>query len=78
MKSILIKKIVKSCLFKLFLMDFILFVLFKYYQPFCEPCIDGADCPPCLSKEQYFIIYFGLAANLIFGLYCLYKIKRSN
>ena len=24
----------------------------------CEPCLDNIDCPPCLSKEQYFIIYF--------------------
>ena len=30
----------------------------------CEPCLDNIDCPPCLSKEQYFIIYFEAAKLL--------------
>lgn len=72
----LIKKTSKSCLFKLLLLDLTLVLLFKYYQPLCEPCIDGADCPPCLSKQQYFIIYLGLGMNLISGIYCLYKNRK--
>jgi uncharacterized membrane protein len=73
----LIKKISKSCLFKLFLLDLILIFLFMYYQPLCEPCIDGADCPSCLSKQQYFIIYFGLGINLLSGIYCLYRSRKN-
>jgi len=71
------KKIIKSCLLKLFLIDLLLLILFRYYQPLCEPCLDALDCPPCLSKQQYFIIYFGLGANLILGFYCFYKHRNK-
>ena len=65
-------------MFKLFLIDLILFLLFRYYQPMCEPCLYNIDCPPCLSKEQYFIIYFGIAINTIFAIFWLFKrIKRK-
>jgi uncharacterized membrane protein len=70
-------KITKSCFSKIILLDFLLFLVFRHYQPICEPCIDGADCPPCLSEEQYFIIYFGLVTNLIFGMYCYYKNRKN-
>ena len=55
-----------------------MFLLFRYYQPMCEPCLYNIDCPPCLSKEQYFIIYFGIAINTIFAIFWLFKrIKRK-
>jgi uncharacterized membrane protein len=76
-QTTLIKRISNSCFLKLFLLDLILVIFFRYYQPLCEPCIDEADCPPCLSKQQYFIMYSGLAMNLIIGIYCLYKNRRS-
>lgn len=63
-------------LFLLIVIDLILLLLYWYYQPLCEPCLDKQDCPPCLSKEQYFIIYFGLGLNLIFFLYYLYKRRK--
>jgi len=65
-------------LFILFAIDLTLLVLYWYYQPLCEPCIDGVDCPPCLSKQQYFIIYFGVVINLVWGLYLFYKLKMKN
>lgn len=66
-------------MFKLFLIDLILFLLFRYYQPMCEPCLDNIDCPPCLSKEQYFIIYFGIAINTIFcNFLVIQKNKKKN
>ncbi len=72
----LIKKITKSCFLQLLLLDLILIIFFRYYQPLCEPCINLEDCPACLSKEQYWIIFFGLIANSIFLLYYLGKIKK--
>lgn len=69
----LIKKIISSRFFALSVIDIMLLALFRYYQPLCEPCIDTNDCPPCLSKQQYFILYFSLAVNLAFGMYYLFK-----
>jgi len=67
----------KSCLFKMLLIDLILLILFRYYQPLCEPCLGNTDCPPCLSKEQYFIIYFGIAINVLIACFCVFKKRRS-
>lgn len=82
MKSIQTTPIIrflKSCLFKLLLIDFLLLLLFRYYQPLCEPCLDNVDCPPCISTEQYFIIYFGVVINVIIGIVCLSKkLKRKS
>ncbi len=33
------------------------FLLFKYFQPLCEPCLPNTYCPPCRSKEQYVVQY---------------------
>lgn len=49
----------------LFVINLILVLLFKYYQPECEPCLDGVYCPPCLSQEQFFIIYYGGTVNIL-------------
>jgi hypothetical protein len=67
---------IKKCLLGLLAADLLLLLLYWYYQPLCEPCLDKHDCPPCISEEQYFIIYLGAAINLLFGLYCLYKIRK--
>ena len=75
MKSI--PKVFKSCLFKLFLLDLILLLLFKYHQPKCEPCLDDINCPPCLSEEQYFIIYFGIVVNIAICIICLFKLFKN-
>lgn len=32
------------------------YALFRYWQPLCEPCLSSADCPPCLSRQQYVIV----------------------
>ena len=75
--SSLMSKIRKSCFLKLLLLDLILIFLFKIRQPECEPCGDFPDCPPCISPEQYFIIYFAMVINPIGGLYCLYKHRKN-
>ena len=67
----------KKFLFLLSVLDKILLILYWYYQPLCEPCLDKKDCPPCISKEQYFIIYFGLVINLVWGLYYFYKSRKN-
>ena len=80
MKSIktpLINKFFKSCFFRLTVIDFVLFLLFRYYQPLCEPCLDN-DWEPCLSKEQYIIIYIGIAVNVIGFIVCIYKTVKNN
>jgi hypothetical protein len=64
-------------LFLLLAIDLILLFLYWYYQPLCEPCLDKKNCPPCISKEQYFIIYFGVAINVVWGLYCLCRHKKT-
>lgn len=76
MKSTQTTRIIKffsSYLFKLLLIDLFLFLLFRYYQPLCEPCLYNVYCPPCISKEQYFIIYFGITINVMIGIICLLK-----
>lgn len=72
-----INKIIRNCFFKLLVIDFLLLLSYQYYQPFCEPCLDVNDCPPCLSEEQYFIIYLGIALNLLLGTYCLFKNNKK-
>jgi hypothetical protein len=42
-------------------------LFFRYYQPYCEPCLSGLDCPPCISKEQYavLVVYGILAISIV-------------
>ena len=68
-------EISKKCFFKLLMMDLLLFLLYWYYQPLCEPCVGINDCPPCISKEQFYIIYLGTTLNLLLGIYCIAKSK---
>jgi len=56
--------------------DIFLYLLFRYYQPFCEPCLSN-DCPPCLSEEQYFIIYLAVGFNVIYFLYLIFRMKKD-
>lgn len=71
------QKITENCLFRLVIINILLFLLFQYYQPVCEPCSDALNCPPCLSKQQYVVIYSFAAVNLIYGLYCFFRKKRA-
>lgn len=50
------------------LINSIMYLLFRFYQPFCEPCISQDDCPTCLSKEQYIIIGLWAVIDLIYIL----------
>lgn len=58
-----------------FAINVVLYLLFRYYQPFCEPCLSN-DCPPCLSEQQYIIIYFCLGFNVIYFLYIIFWKKK--
>ncbi len=75
MKSMvdLINKVIRNCFIKILIVNFSLISLYYYYQPLCEPCLDQHNCPPCLSTEQYFIIYSGIIFDLALGIYCLKK-----
>lgn len=62
----------------LLIVNGILYLLFRYYQPLCEPCLTG-DCPPCLSNQQYNIIYMTVLINIIYIPYTIIKsIKNKN
>jgi len=37
-------------------------VLYRLAQPSCEPCVEGQDCPPCISNWQIAIIIAGIIA----------------
>ena len=63
----------KKYLFWLLGIDLTLLLLYRHYQPLCEPCLNKQNCPPCISENQYFILYFGIAFNLFIGMYFLYK-----
>jgi len=66
----------KKCFFWLLAIGLTL-LLYWYYQPLCEPCWDNQDCPPCISKNQYFILCFAIAINLLLGIYCLFKSRMK-
>lgn len=73
----LLTKIIRNHFIKLIAINLILCALFIYYNPQCEPCINDINCPPCLSKEQYYTLYFGTVANLIFGVSYFFRQKRT-
>ena len=56
--------------------NIVLLLLFLYYQPQCEPCLEE-PCSPCLSIQQYLIIGLSLFLNVCLFVLC-YKIKISN
>lgn len=72
-----INRYFKGFFFRLVIVDLVLFLLFRYFQPLCEPCLDN-DCEPCLSQKQYAIIFIGITVNLLGFVVCIYKtIKKS-
>jgi hypothetical protein len=60
----------------LLVVDAILYLIFKHYQPLCEPCITG-ECPLCLSTQQYNIIYLGIIINIIYIPYVIVKSTKK-
>ena len=70
----------KSCILKqglfLFLSEVILYVIFSFIQPQCEPCIDKTDCPPCISDTQIGLIFIGVILFFVF-IYRLYRCFRK-
>lgn len=80
MKSMLIDLIKKNSSFWILIIciNLIFWGMYKYYKPLCEPCLPNSDCPPCLSDEQYFIIYFAPILNLILvGVHYYLKSKQK-
>jgi hypothetical protein len=76
-KSKQLKKIDKISMCVYFvLVNTLLYLLFKDFQPICEHCLDNTDYSLCMSKEQSFIIHFGIAINIIFGIFCVFKQRR--
>ena len=63
---------VLMCFYVLFV-NILSYLLFEEFQPICEPCLDNTACPPCISQEQYFIIYFGVVLNIVICVYYLLK-----
>lgn len=53
--------------------NMLLYLSFKDFQSICVPCLDDTDCPPCISEEQYILIYFGIAINVILCVFCAFK-----
>lgn len=42
------------------------YMLYRYYQPLCDSCLPGTECPPCRAKEQYIVVYlFGVLEIVI-------------
>ena len=48
------------------------YALFKVAQPKCEPCLPGADCPPCHSTKQDVIQY----GTILLDLFIIRRISR--
>lgn len=71
-----IKKINTNCFLVFISTNILFFLLYKYYQPLCEPCLNKEDCPPCISKEQYYIIYFSIVLNIAVLSYYIFKKKK--
>ncbi len=47
--------------------------LYWYFQPLCEPCLPGSQCPPCVSDEQYGLVW----VTIVFYIVLLY-LKMKN
>ena len=66
-------KFVRSNLFKLLLLDLVLILLYRYYEPLYEPCLEGMDCSKPLPPEQCFIIIFGVVVNTFYIILSIYR-----
>jgi hypothetical protein len=73
-------KMYRSATFKyltiLIIVEVVLYLLYRYNQPLCEPCLDSQECPPCISDEQRIITWFGVIA-FIFTLIAFIS-ERTN
>jgi hypothetical protein len=52
-------------------------LLILYYQPQCEPCPPGVYCPPCRSKEQYWIGGATIVADVILLIRIILNRKKT-
>lgn len=53
--------------------------LYQYYQPLCEPCLPNTDCPPCIAKEQYVVMYLIGVIEVIILVRVIYlALKKEN
>jgi tetrahydromethanopterin S-methyltransferase subunit D len=41
------------------------YLLYHYFQPYCEPCPAGVKCAPCTSKEQKAVVFVTAFLELI-------------
>jgi hypothetical protein len=54
------------------------YLIFRYFQPYCEPCIPKTYCPPCRSKEQYITQYTTIIIDIfIFIKILVLKFKKN-
>ncbi len=51
-------------------------LLYLYYQPLCEPCLENTHCPLCISKEQYMLIIAAVTSNTLFLLAIIFRNKK--
>ncbi len=51
-------------------------LLYLYYQPLCEPCLENTYCPLCISKEKYMVIITAVILNILFLLAILFRNKK--
>lgn len=67
-----------SFLILLLCANLILFGTYKYFQPLCEPCLPNTDCPPCVSGQQEFIMYYLTPFLNVFliGLHLFFRRNR--
>jgi hypothetical protein len=72
----LITRIFKNNVFRFLLLNLVLILLYCYYQPLCEPCLDNVNCPMCISNEQYVLIYLAVILNILNGIYILIRVKK--
>lgn len=65
----------KKILF-LIVINLALGLLYLYYQPLCEPCLENTYCPLCVSKEQYMVIIAAVILNTLFLLAVFFRNKK--
>lgn len=54
----------------------IAFLLYRSYQPLCEPCLEKAICASCMGKEQYLILYTAGAIEILILMRIIYLLMR--
>jgi len=59
------------------LSEILIIFSYLYFQPLCEPCLSNLACPPCISKEQIFLSWFGVTFAMSFLVRKVAKIFRK-